>query len=129
MFSFFCSHFWTSTNIRNGRVATTCSNGTNNSALVFGENINHLPYRNFLASHSALTNIINLSNKTNNISITPPNFPPVSGVVCTPPYTTLTNSEDSTSTDKVHTTISSIDDSINNIEADILVSLLRKDLL
>ena len=41
-----------------------CSLGNNNPALVFGEGINFLPYRNFIASHSALTNVVSLSGVT-----------------------------------------------------------------
>ena len=56
-----CSdQYWTSSNIRNGQISTSCTSGTDNQALVFGEGIRG----GYLVSHSALTNNISLSNIT-----------------------------------------------------------------
>ncbi len=63
----FSSQYWNLSSIRNGHISTTCSNGSNNSALVFGEGISNLPYRNFIASHSAITNVIKIIDDTNDI--------------------------------------------------------------
>ncbi len=57
-----CSgQYWNSANIRNGELSFECTNGSNNRALVFGEGINNLPYDRYIASHSVLTNIIDLN--------------------------------------------------------------------
>ncbi len=49
---------------------------------MFGEGINNLPYGNFIASHSALTNVINLTDLTYNPSSSPQgNYPPVTSTV------------------------------------------------
>ncbi len=55
------SQYWNSVNIRNGELSFECTNGSNNRALVFGEGINNLPYDGYRASHSVLTNIIDLN--------------------------------------------------------------------
>ena len=63
-----CSNeYWNPSNIRNGRVSTSCSVGSNNQALTFGEDIrNDSDFAGFIVTHAALTNVISFTNITKN---------------------------------------------------------------
>ena len=105
---------------------------------MFGEGINNLPYGNFIASHSALTNVINLTDLTYNPSSSPQgNYPPVtstlmcnvdstsSGPLTTSMSTTeitpfSSESEVSMSTENSSTT-TMVDDYIINLESEVEV--------
>ena len=116
----FSSQYWNLSSIRNGHISTTCSNGSNNSALVFGEGISNLPYENFIASHSALTNVFTLSDKTNNIPTTlpPTNIPVCSSLI---PETT-SNSIETTTTDYIQINTYPINEAILHLETQVTVS-------
>ena len=63
-----CSNeYWNPSNIRNGRMSTSCSVGSNNQALTFGEDIrNDSDFAGFIVTHAALTNVISFTNITKN---------------------------------------------------------------
>jgi len=62
------NEYWTYSNIRNGRVSTSCSVGSNNRALTFGERyiFDNNNFVGSIISHAALTNVISLNNIFNN---------------------------------------------------------------
>ena len=69
MIRFKCSsEYWTPSNIRNGRLSTSCSVGSNNQALTFGESIifKNNNFSGFIVTHAALTNVFPINNITSN---------------------------------------------------------------
>ena len=62
------SEYWTPSNIRNGRISTSCSAGSNNQALTFGESIifQDNTFAGFTVTHAALTNVFSIKNITSN---------------------------------------------------------------
>ncbi len=114
---YFSSQYWNSSNIRNGNISSSCSNGTNNPALVFGEGISYLPYSNFITSHSALTNLFNLSDDTNNIP-PPTNIPVYSSLI---PEST-SNSIETTTTDYITFITTHINEAVLHLETQVTVS-------
>ena len=63
---FYSNDYWNPSNIRNGRIATSCRIGRFNRALTFGEavNFNGISFFGYTVSHAALTNIFSLNNVT-----------------------------------------------------------------
>ncbi len=107
---------------------------------MFGEGINYLPHKLFIASHSALTNVINLTDLTYNPSSSPQgNYPPVtSTLMCnfdstsTDPQTTFmsttkftasSSERESTSSENNTEIITTVDDYIVNLETELQVQL------
>ncbi len=104
---------------------------------MFGEGIKYNPYNNFIASHSALTNVINLTDLTYNPSSSPQgNYPPTSTLMCNVDSTSSgplnksmstteitpfsSESEVSMSTENSSTT-TMVDDYIINLESEVEV--------
>ncbi len=113
---YFSNTYWNPSNIRNGNISSTCSNGTNNPALVFGEGINNFPYEDFITSHSAVTNFINISDYTHSIHGTLQSTQFNSFQICyttspviEPTIITSTNNSDTTATLYTPITTNSID--------------------
>ncbi len=107
---------------------------------MFGEGISYLPYHYFIASHSALTNVINLTNLTYNpSSSTQGNYPPVtSTLMCnfdstsndpqttstsTTEFTSSSSERESTSSENNTEIITTVDDYIVNLETELQVQL------
>ena len=63
--------YWTPSNIRNGRISTSCSFGSNNRALTFGEDVINKPFAGFIVTQAALTNVFSLKKIPNNGFIRP----------------------------------------------------------
>ena len=91
---------------------------------MFGEGINYLPYNNFITCHSAVTNVITLSNDTNNIPVT---LLPTTTTVCSSPLTEPTtvkpnNIFNTTTTDYIPVTTNSINEAVIHLETQVMVS-------
>ncbi len=121
---YFSNIYWNPSNIRNGHISTACSNGSNNSALVFGEGINYPPYVNFITSHSAVTNAITIINVTNNMPVT---LLPTNKPVSSSPLTESTAVKPNyifniTTTDNILVTTNSINEAVIHLETQVMVS-------